>query len=346
MIVRALVAVLALLVAGPLVAMLPFAALAGVLLGAALRLLEWRSLVPRSGAGRARRSADVVVVVAVVSTALFRGLIPAIAVGVVISIAIFTFAMAQSVVRRTMRNPIGRSRTRRPAHDERFLREAGERVMVLGLQGAIFFGSAEGILQRIQTLRAGGAEFVVLDLSRVTWMDMSGAKGLLEACRAWPGRLLLAPVHAGRGVGAEFEALGLLTAIPPGAGFESIAAAVEAAEEMLLGMLRPPHRQGSARRKLSRRSRCRSGTWPCCCRICPKSLSRLAPQFCARANRLMRSTCCSKAKSSSVCLPPRTARPPALPFSRPESSSGNLHSLARGSARPTPRRGRMCAAYA
>ncbi|WP_372623571.1 SulP family inorganic anion transporter [Falsiroseomonas sp.] len=239
MLVRALVALLALVFAGPLVALLPFAALAGMLMGAVLRLLQLQPLFPKPGPGRARRAADAAVIAVVVASALLLGLIPAIAIGVVISIGIFTFAMAQSAVRRTMHNPAGRSRVRRPALEERLLREAGDRMVVLELQGAIFFGSAEGILLRIEKLRAAGAEVVILDLGRVTWIDLSGAQRLLEACRAWPGRVLLAPMHAASRAGSEFEAHGLRTALSPGVGFESIAAAVEAAEETLLQALQP-----------------------------------------------------------------------------------------------------------
>ncbi|WP_207538717.1 SulP family inorganic anion transporter [Sabulicella rubraurantiaca] len=239
MLTRAMVALLALAFAGPLIAMLPFAALAGVLMGAVLRLLKLRPLFPKAGPGRVRRSADAAVIAAVVAVALLFGLIAAIAAGVVISIGIFTLAMSRSAIRRSTRNPVGRSRVRRPAEDEELLREAGDRIVVLELQGATFFGSGEGILLQIEQLLAAGAKLVILDLSRVTWVDLSGAQRLLEACRAWPSRVLLAPLHPGSGAEAEFEAYGLRAAIPRGAGFESLAAAVEAAEEQLLRSLRP-----------------------------------------------------------------------------------------------------------
>ncbi len=231
---RAATALLLLVLAGPLIAKLPFAALAGVLMGTMLRIAQPRALLPAPGPGRARRAADAAVVAAVVATALLLGLVAAILVGVLLSVLIFTVAMAQSAVRRVMANPAGRSGVRRPAHDVALLQEAGGRIVVLELQGAIFFGSAEGIVAHVERRRATGAQFLVLDLGRVTRIDLSGALRLLELCGGAQGTVLLAPIHPGSRAGRELEALDLATRLPAGTSFPSVAAAVEAAEERLL----------------------------------------------------------------------------------------------------------------
>jgi MFS superfamily sulfate permease-like transporter len=234
MAVRATVAVLALLVAGPLIATLPFAALAGTLMGTMLRLARVRPLLPGRGPGQARRAADAAVIVAVVATALLFGLIVAILAGVLLSVAIFTVAMAQTTLRRVIANPAGRSRVRRPAGDVRLLQETGGRIVVLELQGAIFFGSAEGILAQVERVRAAGAAIVILDVSRVTRIDMSGGQRLIELCRAAPGQVLIAPVRRGGRAALEFDMLRLRQSLPAASAFPSIAAAVEAAEDILL----------------------------------------------------------------------------------------------------------------
>ncbi|WP_210324476.1 SulP family inorganic anion transporter [Chelatococcus reniformis] len=233
MLTRALVALLALLVAGPAIALLPYAALSGVLVGAVVHLLQWRSLVPASGPGLARRLADAGVALTVIGSTIWLGLVAAVGIGAVLSVVIFTASMAPAI-RKHSRNPVGRSRVRRPAAVEAMLRAAGERIELIELEGAIFFGSADNIVVHAEAARAAGAEVMILDLSRVSRIDTSGGKRLLELCCAMPGRVVLCPLHETSRAHDELAALGLLARLPEGATFPSLAAAVEAAEEFVL----------------------------------------------------------------------------------------------------------------
>jgi sulfate permease, SulP family len=231
---RAGVALIVLLVAGPLVALLPFAALAGVLCGAVLRLVQLPASPLRAGIGRARRAGDALVVLAVMGAALAFGLVVAVGVGVLLSIVIFTASMAVTPIRRVTRNPVGRSRIRRPSEQERALRRSGEAIALLELEGAIFFGSAERVLQQAEAEYAAGATVLILDMARVTRIDLSGGRRLIEVCRVAPGRVLLAPLHEGARARTELEALGLFSRLPEGAVRADLPAAVEAAEALIL----------------------------------------------------------------------------------------------------------------
>ncbi|MCC7284104.1 MAG: SLC26A/SulP transporter family protein [Acetobacteraceae bacterium] len=231
---RAGVTALVLIAAGPLVAPLPYAALAGLLAGAVLPLFQGRMLWPGGGPHRARHLSDALVVATVTVTGAVLGLVAAVAAGVALSMVIFVVAMSRATIRRTIQNPTGRSRMRRPAGDATLLRNQGGRIVLVELEGAIFFGSAERIVTHAGRLRTGGAEMVILDLGRVTRIDMSGGLRLLELCRGAPGALLLAPLHPGARALAELESLGLAARLPAGTGFPSIAAAVEVAEDRLL----------------------------------------------------------------------------------------------------------------
>ncbi len=231
---RALVAAAALVACGGLVAMLPFAALSGVLCGAVARLFQ----LPRSpfaaGPGRARRLGDVLVVVSVMATAVVFGLVAAVGVWLFIAVLIFTASMATSPVRRASRNPVGRSRIRRPAEQDRALRRAGEAIALIELEGPVFFGSAERVLTCVEEEVAAGATVLILDLSRLTRMDLSGGRRLVEICRVLPGRVLLTPLHPGSRATAELLMLGLTDDVPAGCGFASLPEAVEAAEALVL----------------------------------------------------------------------------------------------------------------
>jgi SulP family sulfate permease len=142
--------------------------------------------------------------------------------------------MAASPVRRASRNPVGRSRIHRPAAQERALRRAGETIALLELEGPIFFGSAERVLQRAEAEVAAGATVLILDLTRVTRMELSGGRRLIEVCRILPARVLLAPLHPGSRAAAELAALGLAGQVSVGSAFADIPTAVEAAETLVL----------------------------------------------------------------------------------------------------------------
>jgi SulP family sulfate permease len=245
MLTRAGATLAVLLVAAPLTVMLPYAALAGVLVGALLPLFDWRGLVPAPGPGRARRLADAGVVLAVIAAALSFGLLVALATGLFLAVVIFAVSMAQSPVRRISTNPVGRSRVRRPPETERRLREAGERIHLLELEGAIFFGSADLVVSEVTDAIAAGAEVLIIDLGRVTRIDLSGGRRLLEACRTAPERIILAPMHPGSRAARDLEALGLLHCFPAGAAMPTLADAVEAAEERLLARLGAAAPQGA-----------------------------------------------------------------------------------------------------
>ncbi len=223
-----------LLAGGALVAALPFAALSGMLCGAVARLIQLPPSPMRRAPGRARRAGDGLVMLAVVAAALAFGLVAAVGTGVLLAVLIFTASMAGSPVRRVSRNPVGRSRIRRPAEQDQALRRAGEAIALIELEGAIFFGSAERALQRAEAEHAAGATILILDLARVARIDLSGGRRLLEICRIAPGRVLLAPLHPGGRAATELEELGLAARLPPGAAFPNLPAAVEAAEALLL----------------------------------------------------------------------------------------------------------------
>lgn len=236
---RAMVSLALLLGAGALLSMLPFAALAGILCGAVLRLVEWPLSPFLERAGRFRRVGDMLVVVAVVLSAAIWGLVFAVGVGVLLSVIIFTVSMAQAPIRRVSRNPVGRSRIRRPEEQERRLRAVGESIALMELEGAIFFGSADGILQRVTAEHEAGARIIILDLSRVTRLDLSGGRRIIELCRADAPQILLCPISADSRILNELEAIGLAKTLPAHCAFSDLASAVEAAEAQLLAETAP-----------------------------------------------------------------------------------------------------------
>jgi CRP-like cAMP-binding protein/anti-anti-sigma regulatory factor len=109
--------------------------------------------------------------------------------------------------------------------------------MVVELEGAIFFGSAERLGAEVEPL-AATARFVVLDLHRVTTIDATGAIALEQLSKRLDtagARLLLAGVTPQGRHGVELVAAGTFVSPASRHWFVDADQAVEWAEDRLLG---------------------------------------------------------------------------------------------------------------
>ena len=198
--VSAALLLLLLMFGAPLLGAIPLTVSAGVMVIIAFNLFDrWspglvRQLVQGRGTPEVRSSVTIVAIVCV--TTITFGFVIAIAVGVALSLVMFIAAMNRSLVRGTTTAAAKPSRRIHPADHAAVLRASGDRVKVITLEGAIFFGTAE-TLRREVTAIADGATFVILDLASVRSIDVSGAMALDRLDRQLNGagtRLLLAGV--------------------------------------------------------------------------------------------------------------------------------------------------------
>lgn len=118
----------------------------------------------------------IVVLILVVTATL--GVLEGVALG--LAVAVFLFVLAYSrvgAVRRALSASAVRSNVDRPLFHDRLLREKGNWLLVLELQGYLFFGTAHGLLQRVRDRLAGthgpAPHYVLLDFRRVSGMDVS-----------------------------------------------------------------------------------------------------------------------------------------------------------------------------
>lgn len=167
---------LATLTAGTVViARLPRPVLGGLLLfvGATF-LIEWlvdsRSKVP---------AWEYVVIAAIVLTMAVVGPLVGVAVGLMLALASFVVAYSRiDVVRHAIDGTAYHSAFERPEPEREFLLRRGHEREYWQLQGFVFFGTADALVQRA-TARAGDASrplrFLVIDFARVTGVDSSAA---------------------------------------------------------------------------------------------------------------------------------------------------------------------------
>ncbi|MGT2461636.1 SulP family inorganic anion transporter [Sinomonas atrocyanea] len=171
-IVHALVLLGVVYLAAPLVAQIPLAALAGVLMVTAGRMVSVGTA--RRILGSTRQDAVAFVLTAVITVAF--DLIVAIQIGLAAAalLTLRQFAKLGSV----RREPIPG-----PAHD------GDEHIAVFRLDGLMFFGAAERVLEEVtRTSSADGVEVAVLRLSQLRYLDATGAQTLVEAVRRLEAR--------------------------------------------------------------------------------------------------------------------------------------------------------------
>jgi anti-anti-sigma regulatory factor len=123
-----------------------------------------------------------------------------------------------------------------PREQEDFLHDARQRISILELEGALFFGNADTLAAHVEALDREIA-FVVLDFRRVSTLDASGAIVLSQLVHrlARQGRtLLLAGVTEGNRHGRVLRGLGTFDVQVQEHWFDDVDRATESAEQSLL----------------------------------------------------------------------------------------------------------------
>ena len=170
----------------PLLGKIPAAATAGIIMVIGFKILDrwsFRSLKSLATDRQARSRSHVTntALVFVVSLlALVFNLAIAVVFGIALAMLLFLIGQGRSIVRRTHSGSSLQSLKQRNAVSARYLAEQGYRLAVLELEGALFFGSADLLADRITDISSLGSDFIILDMKRVTEIDSTGARVLRQ----------------------------------------------------------------------------------------------------------------------------------------------------------------------
>jgi len=155
----------------------------------------------------------------------------AVFIGLVLAVVLFVVRMSGSNIRRLYRCDAVRSRRSRDSVEMEVLHVQGASVLVIELQGALFFGSAERLAQIVDNETGKRTTALLLDLRRVTEMDSTGVRILGDIDAALSARgIKLALVLSGR----TETAARLAEIFPCDRFFPDIDRAIEWAEDELL----------------------------------------------------------------------------------------------------------------
>ena len=176
----ALLLALVLTAGSRLLALVPMTVVAGFMVTIGFALIDnWTTgLVGRlRRKGALRESAllwSVATVVVVAFAEVIFGFMPAIGAGFQLSGLLLYLGMKRSLVRSVVDGNVRPSRRIWGGEDAVRVRAARQRIRVIELEGALFFASAERLIERVEPL-AGIADVVILDFRRVTVIDATGA---------------------------------------------------------------------------------------------------------------------------------------------------------------------------
>ena len=176
--VAALVPLAAVVFGAAVIELIPRMLVGGVLvfLGLAF-IVEWvwdkRKTLPR---------VEYIVVLVILAGIIGQGFLPGVVLGLVMAIVLFAFNYGRiELVREAAFGETYRSNVDRPPAERAALRTMGEQVQVLRLNGFVFFGSANGLLERIRKrVEATPLRFLVMDFRRVSGVDSSAVMAFVK----------------------------------------------------------------------------------------------------------------------------------------------------------------------
>ncbi len=241
-IVSVLALVLFALAGGLFVALLPRVAIAALLTVTGIGLFDrWTlQLLKRLFSGdKARRRmflTDLLVIVLVAAVAVGVNLVLAVAIGIAVSVLSFVTRMSRSVVRRRYTGDVVNSRKTRDQASAESLSRDGKRIAVFELEGPLFFGTAERLVQELEDTASNGTDYLILDLRRVNDMDSTGARMLVlvhDHLRRDGKELVVSNLPVGR-ITEYFREAGVLAALTRSRVFADTDQALEWAEDMLI----------------------------------------------------------------------------------------------------------------
>lgn len=236
---------------GRLMIHVPMAAIAGVFVAVAFSLVDsWsrRASVAMLRCAVARRRPPhslllpYAVMALVALTAVFASLTLGVAVGVVVAMLMFIRSNVRPSVRFVADGTTRSSRKVRPQRIAELLKANGARIAVVDLDGALFFGTADAAAREIERISLG-AQQVIIDFRRVSDIDASGARVLLQAAallHATGKRLLFASLHAGDPRRQSLQDMDVERLLDEADFMADVDTALEQAEERLLETLGPP----------------------------------------------------------------------------------------------------------
>jgi len=196
---------------------------------------------------------DLVIMLAVAVVTVSINLITAVTVGILIASAMFIARMSRSIIKRKYSGSQINSRKMRSLQHAEYLEKTGEQIMVIELQGPLFFGSAETLAGEIEKMMRS-TQYCILNFRRVNHMDSTGANIISQIKRKMEKEnkyLLLSHLRENRPLWKFLEVMHDSELLESRTIFPDTDTALEWAEDHLLEKVNPDA-QSDEKKDLSR----------------------------------------------------------------------------------------------
>jgi SulP family sulfate permease len=238
-----------------LISLVPMAVMGGMMVMLAFTMIDgwsremmWRLSGPLSH--RREVVANLAVVATVALSVAFLDLLVAVGIGFLASMFLFIAKMSKPIIRRISRGGELRSLKIRAPEQASYLKEHGRRIVLVEMDGPLFFGTSDHLYLTIDQLRPDACYFI-LDFAHVGEMDATGARILQQIARVLKQNrkhLVLSSLALGD-FNAEFlKDMGATRDLAPESWFADSDAALEWCEDRLLAEAFPEERDAGEMR--------------------------------------------------------------------------------------------------
>ncbi|RUT08794.1 sulfate permease [Dulcicalothrix desertica PCC 7102] len=144
------------------------------------------------------------IIIVILAITTIWGFIAGVGIGIIISCALFAFNYSRyQIVRNTLEGTTYKSKVQRQRAEQRLLKQKGDQIYILLLQGYIFFGRANTLLEQIQlrlkNIDLPTIEFLILDFRLVNGLDSSIVLSFLkiqQLANKYNFNIILTHVHS------------------------------------------------------------------------------------------------------------------------------------------------------
>jgi SulP family sulfate permease len=128
---------------------------------------------------------EYVIVLLILAGIIAKGFLPGVVLGLVLAGVLFAVNYGRiDLIREVEFGDTFHSNVDRPQGERAALRAMGDRVQILRVNGFVFFGTANGLLERIRKrMESRALRFLVIDLRRVSGVDSSAVEAFVKATR-------------------------------------------------------------------------------------------------------------------------------------------------------------------
>jgi SulP family sulfate permease len=181
---------------------------------------------------------SIVIVITVLLVGLTHDMMLAIGAGLILTILEFVSKSANGAIGQVFSGQQRRSRVQRSSSEMKILQESPSRMLVLQLHGNVFFVVAERLSDDISRYAKEGTNYLILDVRRVSYLDQTGATGLLKLFKNLKDngkQVLVCGANSSvqqKHRGSEWELL--LSGLPPSAIYQDLDKALEWCENAII----------------------------------------------------------------------------------------------------------------